>query len=81
MSDGMGREFTYLSSHATNRYFIPNWGISVDFVLRAEWNVAFSTYGEHCPYQSLANCLYGMIYDINIKNVLQYKKVITLLAY
>ena len=22
MSDGMGREFTYLSSHATNRYFI-----------------------------------------------------------
>ena len=28
MSDGMGREFTYLSSHATNRYFIPNWGNS-----------------------------------------------------
>ena len=27
MSDGMGREFAYLSSHATNRYFIPNWGI------------------------------------------------------
>ena len=27
MSDGMGREFTYLSSHATNRYFIPNWGL------------------------------------------------------
>ena len=26
MSNGMGREFTYLSSHATNRYFIPNWG-------------------------------------------------------
>ena len=24
--DGMGREFTYPSSHATNRYFIPNWG-------------------------------------------------------
>ena len=29
MSDGMGREFTYLSSHATNRYFIPNWGITL----------------------------------------------------
>ena len=28
MSDGMGREFTYLSSHATNRYFIPNWGLN-----------------------------------------------------
>jgi len=26
MSDGMGRESAYLSSHATNRYFIPNWG-------------------------------------------------------
>ena len=25
MSDGMGREFMYLSSHATYRYFIPNW--------------------------------------------------------
>ena len=27
MSDGMRRELVYLSSHATNRYFIPNWGI------------------------------------------------------
>ena len=26
MSDGMRREPAYLSSHATNRYFIPNWG-------------------------------------------------------
>ena len=32
MSDGMGREFMYLSSHATNRYFIPNWGISCYFI-------------------------------------------------
>lgn len=29
MSDGMGRELAYLSSHATNRYFIPNWGTIV----------------------------------------------------
>ena len=29
MSDGMGREFAYLSSHATNRYFIPNWGNNI----------------------------------------------------
>ena len=28
MSDGMGRESAYLSSHATNRYFIPNWGLN-----------------------------------------------------
>ena len=32
MSDGMGRELAYLSSHATNRYFIPNWGINVTFL-------------------------------------------------
>ena len=31
MSDGMGRELAYLSSHATNRYFIPNWGIILCF--------------------------------------------------
>ena len=31
MSDGMRRELAYLSSHATNRYFIPNWGIFVHF--------------------------------------------------
>ena len=32
MSDGMRRELAYLSSHATNRYFIPNWGIIETFV-------------------------------------------------
>ena len=30
MSDGMERELAYMSSHATNRYFIPNWGIVYD---------------------------------------------------
>ena len=41
MSDGMGREFTYLSSHATNRYFIPNWGISYRrFVLVCEYEIS-----------------------------------------
>ena len=34
MSDGMGREFTYLSSHATNRYFIPNWGMYDDMIIQ-----------------------------------------------
>ena len=29
MSDGMRRELVYLSSHATNRYFIPNWGRTI----------------------------------------------------
>ena len=31
MSDGMGRELAYLSSHATNRYFIPNWGKTLSY--------------------------------------------------
>ena len=31
MSDGMRRELAYLSSHATNRYFIPNWGKLLQF--------------------------------------------------
>ena len=35
MSDGMGREPAYLSSHATNRYFIPNWGMVSLFGQRA----------------------------------------------
>ena len=34
MSDGMRRELVYLSSHATNRYFIPNWG---NIMTRAKW--------------------------------------------
>ena len=33
MSDGMGRGLAYLSSHATNRYFIPNWGIGMTAML------------------------------------------------
>ena len=40
MSDGMGRELAYLSSHATNRYFIPNWGSysKIDAALRHDRN-------------------------------------------
>ena len=44
MSDGMRRELMYLSSYATNRYFIPNWGIYyVNFIAFMEepektWN-------------------------------------------
>ena len=47
MSDGMGREFTYLSSHATNRYFIPNWGkvmIYVSWVHIKSWLKAQSVF-------------------------------------
>ena len=31
MSDGMRRELVYLSSYATNRYFIPNWGLRTTY--------------------------------------------------
>ena len=37
MSDGMGREPAYLSSHATNRYFIPNWGINCEVAGGCAW--------------------------------------------
>lgn len=43
MSDGMGREPAYLSSHATNRYFIPNWGIIDTFSLT---RALLNEYGE-----------------------------------
>ena len=43
MSDGMGREPAYLSSHATNRYFIPNWGIQLGlFNFRSFLNIGMS---------------------------------------
>ena len=48
MSDGMGREFMYLSSHATNRYFIPNWGKDYysgdEFVINVHNNSADNCY-------------------------------------
>ena len=36
MSDGMRRELVYLSSYATNRYFIPNWGNGIQHRLAPE---------------------------------------------
>ena len=44
MSDGMGRELAYLSSHATNRYFIPNWGIFIKTDA-----IKMPTYGTNVP--------------------------------
>ena len=41
MSDGMGRELAYLSSHATNRYFIPNCGIFVPSITLSPANLDF----------------------------------------
>ena len=57
MSDGMGREPAYLSSHATNRYFIPNWGTTcIGYVVsgkltvgdKVKLNFALGN-GEHTP--------------------------------
>ena len=63
MSDGMRREFTYLSSHATNRYFIPNWGIIfITLYTRKkdslEWKaVLFSCYIIRSYHQLTVNIL------------------------
>ena len=46
MSDGMGREPAYLSSHATNRYFIPNWGILCAEKDRVEVEIALEDMGK-----------------------------------
>ena len=57
LSDGMGREFTYLSSHATNRYFIPNWCKNNDFCLNIQQFFAKCRWGRHKKkgrYESLA---------------------------
>ena len=58
MSDGMGREFTYLSSHATNRYFIPNWGkeynIHQAFVLSNAKNVEVKNGVTYLPIYYIA---------------------------
>ena len=39
MSDGMRRELVYLSSHATNRYFIPNWGNYFQYITTVHKNL------------------------------------------
>ena len=46
MSDGMGREFMYLSSHATNRYLIPNWGKRLQTVARYYIDVLMTAFGR-----------------------------------
>ena len=43
MSDGMGREPAYLSSHATNRYFIPNWGKRENARMAEKYKVTWSS--------------------------------------
>ena len=53
MSDGMGREFTYLSSHATNRYFIPNWGLTLYVTGKMKYSTILSTVQQmHLPSHS-----------------------------
>ena len=54
MSDGMGREFTYLSSHATNRYLIPNWGIVYS---SGKFNILrYTSFSEYLPFHSGILC-------------------------
>ena len=56
MSDGMGREPAYLSSHATNRYFIPNWGREVN---------------GHAPFFGRKVSVSAMLVSMRQKNIAQ----------
>ena len=49
MSDGMGRELAYLSSHATNRYFIPNWGLVSKIPPLLEKHANIANFVVHYP--------------------------------
>lgn len=53
MSDGMGRELAYLSSHANNCYFIPNWGNNRQ--LRDSLSLELHVPND-CPPVFLVNC-------------------------
>ena len=58
MSDGMGREFAYLSSHAPNRYFIPNWGMNYG---KRVQNSVFECILTESQFITLRNQLDGII--------------------
>ena len=49
MSDGMGREPAYLSSHATNRYFIPNWGNYFLLIIYSAGKAKVAVAGKSTP--------------------------------
>ena len=65
MSDGMGRELAYLSSHATNRFFIPNWGNTFDYVVQVweggKWNTV-AVKSDYVAAQSALNKYYSKGY-------------------
>ena len=69
MSDGMGREPAYLSSHATNRYFIPNWG-----------TICFSSYYNRSPNIKSLDLKYleaieKILNFASVTNILQNMKI------
>ena len=78
MSDGMRRELVYLSSYATNRYFIPNWGWCMDDdvfprenCLETLLNVAeqYDKLGIVCPHRLMSGKTFvGEAKTLNLTN-------------
>ena len=71
MSDGMGREPAYLSSHATNRYFIPNWGTYYDFLDDNRFSLALGVTPNKSCYtnyeKKFAVCNLDLKYTYNVQ--------------
>ena len=74
MSDGMRREFTYLSSHATNRYFIPNWGNNLVFIHTSKVRKKDDTTKQYIMYfnKDIADYQAFINVQLSIFNLLRY---------
>ena len=58
MSDGMRRELVYLSSYATNRYFIPNWGKYINaHYTNKDINVHYTNQIHYTPHHTNKNII------------------------
>ena len=73
MSYGMIRELVYLSSYATNRYFIPNWGI----IIRAT-QIVLSSVQIYCTIIIIFTTFFSFTILITIKASTKNKKFLSI---